>query len=659
MSKAGTRASTTYKKKDGFLVVSKDKRTVVWTPATPPGAPPFLTIPVANIQNLQQTPTTSPKVSLRIVAGRPGAPDPDSHVFAFTAPNAARDEQATITAEIKNAIESHKAQEAASAVVLDRTSNDTPGADTAQSAAMAMAKAVSGRTKDDDGVFDDAQLLADMNLQQSLLSSNATLNARFKQSLAERPDTITLTQFTAQFWSTRLHLLRAHAVEKAQNPGQYNVLSEVKPQNKDGVTSLNLSKEQIHLIFTQHPLVKKIYDDLVPKKSEGDFWGEFFQSILYHRMKGDKVDAGKYAPHKEFDKYLDYDEDAELRRQQALAHVPHFIDLEGNEQNHSQQQGNRADFTMRPQTIDKVPILRVLNAMSEKMLAQVAPTDAEAHAPVGMDEETFNELQLRDLARDDPDNRVMLSVRDQRRFFAGDKDKSVSSEAALYAKQNPSKVLSYLHKDLRFDAAAAAAPGQKRKTLNLETAIGVQDDSDDSDDEEANRKKKMRVGSSAGRRSATAHVLSSIRQRKIQSDDYSSPSGTFAVVPPSEAGLGEAVISALSMTHSTTVEFLHYFWNVFLSGEAERAGELQQLVKTLAKSLERIEAVAEQAERERQDYIDKYKRKLEEGFQRTGRRRKWDAEGVKGGGRAVNEMMAPTLRAINAARESYERAFKA
>jgi len=51
MSKAGTRASTTYKKKDGFLVVSKDKRTVVWTPATPPGAPPFLTIPVANIQS--------------------------------------------------------------------------------------------------------------------------------------------------------------------------------------------------------------------------------------------------------------------------------------------------------------------------------------------------------------------------------------------------------------------------------------------------------------------------------------------------------------------------------------------------------------------------------------------------------------------------------
>jgi len=541
--------------------------------------------------------------------------------------------------------------------VVDRAGNDTPGADTAQSAAMAMAKAVSGRTKDDDGVFEDAQLLADMSLQQSLLSSNATLNARFKQSLAERPDAITLTQFTAQFWSTRLHLLRAHAVEKAQNPGQYNVLSEVRPQNKDGVTSLNLSKEQIHLIFTQHPLVKKIYDDLVPKKSEGDFWGEFFQSILYHRMKGDKVDAGKYAPHKEFDKYLDYDEDAERRRQQTLAHVPHFIDLEGNEQNHSQQQGNRADFTMRPQTIDKVPILRVLNAMSEKMLAQVAATDAEAHAPVGMDEETFNELQLRDLARDDPDNRVMLSVRDQRRFFAGDKDKSVSSEAALYAKQSPAKVLSYLHKDMRFDASAAT-PGQKRKLLNLESAIGVQDDSDDSDDEEATQK-RVRVGSSAGRKSATAHILSSIHQRKIQSDDYSSPAGTFAVVPPSEAGLGESVISALSMTHSTTVEFLHYFWNVFLSGEAERAGELQQLVKTLAKSLERIEAVAQQAERERQEYIDGYKRKLEERFQLTNRRRKWDAEGVKGGGRAVNEMMAPTLRAINAARESYERAFKA
>lgn len=44
-----SRVSASYKKQDGILSVSKDNRTVLWTPAQPPGAPPTLTIAVSDI----------------------------------------------------------------------------------------------------------------------------------------------------------------------------------------------------------------------------------------------------------------------------------------------------------------------------------------------------------------------------------------------------------------------------------------------------------------------------------------------------------------------------------------------------------------------------------------------------------------------------------
>lgn len=82
------------------------------------------------------------------------------------------------------------------------------------------------------------------------------------------------------------------------------------------------------------------------------------------------------------------------------AHVPHIIDIEGNEENHSQRKGNQPDFTMRPSSVDRVPIIRTLNNLSEKLLLKVAPNDVDPSLPIGVDEETYNELALRDLQVD-------------------------------------------------------------------------------------------------------------------------------------------------------------------------------------------------------------------------------------------------------------------
>ena len=60
-------------------------------------------------------------------------------------------------------------------------------------------------------------------------------------------------------------MLRAHAIEQTQQRGPYNVLAVLKPKTQDGTTKVSLSAERIRDIFEQHPLIKKVYDENVPK----------------------------------------------------------------------------------------------------------------------------------------------------------------------------------------------------------------------------------------------------------------------------------------------------------------------------------------------------------------------------------------------------------
>lgn len=112
------------------------------------------------------------------------------------------------------------------------------------------------------------------------------------------------------------------------------------------------------------------------------------------------------------------------------------------------------------------------------------------------------------------------------------------------------------------------------------------------------------------------------------------------------------------MTHNTTVEFLHYFWAVFYSGDADRANEVAKLIETLDKSLDRISAVANAAEAERIARVEQLRRDNEYANQRAARKRKFDPEAVKGGAQAVNQIVEPLLRAINAARSQYQKSFQ-
>jgi transcription initiation factor TFIIH subunit 1 len=111
-------------------------------------------------------------------------------------------------------------------------------------------------------------LLRNTDVQMSLLKQDVELSRMFKSLVIEGK------QLTAeQFWRARVHLLRAHAIERTQQRGPYNVLAELKPKTQDGTTKVSLSADRIRDIFEQHPLIKRVYDESVPKVPRLDSMG--------------------------------------------------------------------------------------------------------------------------------------------------------------------------------------------------------------------------------------------------------------------------------------------------------------------------------------------------------------------------------------------------
>ncbi|KAL4867010.1 hypothetical protein BDV12DRAFT_172024 [Aspergillus spectabilis] len=613
--------SAAYKKKDGTLTMSPDRQSVSWIPATG-GASGTITIPVSQVTNLQQTPANSPKVMLKVFVLPPNNPSaaPEQYIFSFTAGANARPEADAIKDALSTAIQAAKS---AQETLAPAATGESGG----MSAAMAMASAVSSAGSGKNWWDDDKRLRTDVELQQSLLKADANLQKIFMESMNTKPDTLSSGQFLSQFWSTRLHLLRAHAIERSQTRGSYNVLSTLKPRTEDNVTKLNISKEQIQLIFGQHPLVKRVYDENVPKLSESQFWSRFFQSRLFKKLRGERI-TDSDATDAVLDKYLKADEHGNLPRD---AHVPHFLDLEGNEGNHSQRRGNRPDIDMRPSAVEKVPIIRTLNSLSEKIMANVAPADRAPSAPVGaMDDGTYDELQLRDLRGDEEQNRVLLNIRDQSRFFSAAK-LAEDEQKRLFEQQNPKQILQGLRTSLeRNFSDNGAAPLSK---------LVDPDDDDDDEDPKTNTRQHRHL--------ASTQILDVIKDRRAQAQ-ASSSSDTY--------GLTITLYDRLTLTHATTTEFLHQFWQAFLSGNPDRAGEVASLVESLNRAMGRINAVANDAEAERQVEVNKLKKHAREVLQATGKKLRINLDSIPGGEQAVKRLLGPTIRALETALTRYKEA---
>lgn len=561
------------------------------------------------------------------------AAEPATHTFHFNSPTDARGEANNIKDVLSTLIAAAKAGDPS----LPRV-NGAGGA----SAAMAIASAISSRpAKNSDAWFDETYLKGDVDLQQSLMRKDPTLQRTYEEARRTKPETVTNTQFNTQFWTQRTSLLRAHAVEKHQRRGEYNVLSVVKPKTEDGELKLRVSKEQISLIFNQHPLVKRVYDENVPKIDEATFWSRFFLSRLNKKLKGERISEADTTD-SIFDRYLDAADKNDLDPRLLSTNVPHIIDIEGNEENQGgAKSGNRKDFTMRQSSSSKAPIIRTLNSLSEKIMAHVAPSDIDPAAPVGMSESTYNELILRDLQGDPEEERTLLRVRDQSRFFSKDSS-SISAEAAAYSKQDPSAVLQGLEKDIDAKTMGLDTAGG----LDLRKAIGVDEDSDSDDEDD---QKASHVGSRASFADAQKQVWTGIASARALTD------GSEANI----SGLSQAMFDRVTLCNATTTEFLHQFWSAFLSGDPDKAVELAKSVESLNRALDRINAVAEEAEAERDRAIQKGMHEVREIWEKTGKKRAFKKDSIGGGASVVKSMLEPTIGALRKASEKYREALDA
>ncbi|KAI1845422.1 hypothetical protein JX266_008517 [Neoarthrinium moseri] len=670
------RGAAAYKKKDGTLTLSDDQSSVIWIPQTTPGGPPTVSLAIADITSMpsvdparhrppkadcspdfQQTPVTAPKVILKIAAKTAPDAEPTAYMFHFNSPGDPRAEADAIKDLLSRLLAEYRSNDPsiprpAAGGVNGKNKGDAGGRGSA-SGSMAFASAVNAKgDKPTLGqIFDDHELIHGQHapeIQKHLLAADRNLFRIHMEALSTKPESMSVTTFNAQFWTTRIDQLRAYAIEKYQVTGPFNILSVVKPvteanhdPNQPDQQRMSMTRDQISMIMQQHPLLNRIYVENVPPLTESEFWERFFLSKLVKKLKGERL-AGNEVADKIFDKYDEYENITAYSSKNLAKYVPHIIDLEGNEENQGgYKSGNTKDIEMRPRGWTQVPIIQTLNSLSGKLLSGVVPADNDLVDPNTPEDNVYNQLAIRDLQGTVEEQRVILNIREQSRFFSAQKD-SDTAATEIYAKQDPRKVLRGVQGDL------AQLSSHGTAGIDLHAAIGIDDDSDS--DEES--KKRDHVGSRASRRQAQQQVLDSMRQRRAQLYEHVSDSTT-------PMGLPAGVAERCNLAHATTIEFVNQFWSAFLSGDPDRAAELGFLAEALRKSKERIRAVALEAEKVRQEIIERRTAEIVKIYERTKKKTKFNPNSVGGGKRAVEILMQPVVHSLDKALADYQRALAA
>ncbi|KAI8624605.1 RNA polymerase II transcription factor protein [Xylariaceae sp. FL1651] len=631
-----------YKKKDGLLTLTPDQKTVIWTPNSAAAGPPALSLAIINITNLQQTPDTAAKVMLKIFEKTTESSEPVPYLFHFNSPSDPRAEANAIRDLLSRLLAEAKVNDPN----LPRPSGTaTPvGVDGSGSAAMTFANAAISKPAAA-RLFDDDALKGDIVLQQSLLKADRQLSQMYMEGRKTKPESMSDAAFNTHFWLARINLLRAYAIESSQKKGPYNVLAQVKPTlqqstdpSKPSELKIKFSVEQIQMIMNQHPLVKRIYNENVPPLDTNEFWERFFLSKLSKKLRGERP-TGLEMPDKIFDKYDEYEDITAFSSSILTQHVPHIINLEGNEENQGGfKSGNRKDVEMRPRGRADVPIIQTLNSLSGKLLANVIPADNDPQNSARVDDDTYQELALRDLQGDAEENRIMLNIREQSRFFSSESG-GASETTAAFARQDPAKVLKVVRENLRTLGEHGAGG------IDIHSSLGIDDGSESEDDE----KPQPHVGSRESRKGAQKQILESMLQRRAQLYGHESDETT-------PMGLPADITATCNLTHATTMEFLHQFWSAFLSGDPERAAELGYLAEALRRSKDRIEAVAVEAEKVREEQIKKRKAEIVQIFERTKKKLRFNAKSIRGGREAVMKLMEPVVYCLDRAVADYQKA---
>ncbi|KAF3278727.1 RNA polymerase II transcription factor B subunit 1 [Orbilia oligospora] len=599
------KASALYKKKNGEISLDADGKTLTWQ-AESTNAGLHINISVDLITSLQATPPKSAKSMIKVFVQHPTEGTVDPYVFTFSG---SPEEASVFKTALTTAIQILKSTPASDPGPSFELKDDRVGPDSRP------AKLLRNRT--------DHELQEDMSLQQAVLSASPTLQKKFHEAVISGGMT------PVQFWSTRIHLLRAFAVEQAQVRGSYNVLATIKPKTEDSVVRVSLSRDQIHTIFKQHPIIQKVYDEVVPKLREDEFWRRFFLSKLYKKLKGEKL-VPTDSHDDVLDQYLKVGSSDFGGGSERQLRIPHIIDIEGNEDNHSQKQGNRPDLTMRPNKTENVPIIRTLNNLSSKLLDSVNPVDSiNEQGPRAQDNV---DIKLHDLQNDSRQQKILLNVRDHRQFFNVEyQTYEVKAQETLNRDTTGVDILLKLFQNTASHKSLTRRPSdhnlvheaQQWHPRSIER--GISDDNNHA------------------LRGASTHISTILAIRRVQMP------GSFGSISIPDSQIWDQLL----LTHATSTEFLRHFWGAFFSGDPKKIGDVRNMASSLSRSLERIEFIAMSAE-------EKEKSNTETGRGDPDRKRS------KGSHRPLNErgyvlvkkVITPQENAIKTALAKYQQALQ-
>ncbi|KAK6199424.1 uncharacterized protein RJT21DRAFT_87365 [Scheffersomyces amazonensis] len=385
-----------------------------------------LAFPLNTISNLQATKEDSPKMILKLFYKVEGVEEPKTVKLTFTnrpTMNNIKDSLQTVVARQRTIIKDQGGNNNNMSPAYDNdsktpmTATPTPGPSSDRSGKNNNFTASSGFSEIS---LSDSALLKNLQLQQKLLFEDKQLRDIFTQSVIE----FKLSPTT--FWSTRINQLRTYALTISQHKGPYNVLSTIKVvATSDNQVNVNVTRNVINEIFQTYPVIKKAFSDLVPAKfDEGEFWSRFFNSKLFRRLRGDKINNATGRGDVSLDKYLYIDQkyiDQEAKEvadqsneatkiPQEEVRVNKFIDLYGNEEDNSQKLGNQPDFTMRfeedfdnethkkllgHQENEMIILMKNMNKLSSKM---VNMTNIKESTPMEEEMKAYEEeLNLHDL----------------------------------------------------------------------------------------------------------------------------------------------------------------------------------------------------------------------------------------------------------------------
>ncbi|OWB80578.1 hypothetical protein B5S32_g4866 [[Candida] boidinii] len=326
------KGTATYKKKAGTLIINEEETPakLIWNCVDPNVK--SLSIELNSVENLKATPPTSEKMFIKIILKIVEKPPPEPSPTPATSeardasppaslpttlppPSLSKKNELLFGFNSRETMDEMKSYLQQS-IARQRTTiqgntdgsipgqnNDINGSGDSTNTRAILNESGAGNDEFLANLLDEKKLIKNTILQQKLLRDNSQLRKIFTNAVIKNglePE---------EFWSTRIYLLRSFAIQNNQKRGPYNVLSTIKPvASSENQVNVSVTREKIHEIFDQYPIVRKAYDDNVPRMSEGEFWSRFFSSKLFRKLRGEKINVHDRGDIK-LDKYLKFDPD--------------------------------------------------------------------------------------------------------------------------------------------------------------------------------------------------------------------------------------------------------------------------------------------------------------------------------------------------------------